>query len=877
MSGQTEQKLQKNPLCAALLAHVDAGKTTLCEALLYRSGMIGSLGRVDHKNAFLDTHSLERARGITIFSKQAVLRLPDREITLLDTPGHVDFSAEMERTLQVLDYAVLVISGTDGVQAHTRTLWRLLERYQVPAFIFVTKMDLPGADKETVLRGLFSQLKIPCADFSPELSPDERYDACAMCAESLMEEYLETGEISDPSITDAIARRELVPCFFGSGLRMEGVDQLLDALSRYTRLPEYGEAFSARVFKISRDHQGGRLTHLKITGGSLKVRSLLRYNAENGEKREEKIQAIRTYSGEKFTTSEEVGAGSVCAVLGLTATWPGQGLGEASEAKKPLLEPVLSYRIVLPPEVDARTMLPKLRLLAEEDPQLHIVWHEALQEIHVQLMGDIQIEVLCKLIEERFDVSITVDAGRILYKETIADPVEGVGHFEPLRHYAEVHLLLEPLPQGSGLQFTTDCSENVLDRNWQRLILTHLVEKRHLGVLIGAPITDIRITLKSGRAHLKHTEGGDFRQATYRAVRQGLMKAKSVLLEPWYQFQIMLPSEHLGRAMSDIRMMDGSFDPPMAQDGLMLLSGTAPVVCMRNYARDLSAYTHGRGQLSCFVSGYAPCHNAARVMAETDYDPVADLENTPDSVFCAHGAGFNVRWDKVQDYMHLDSCLKERQVDEPVVRQRNLNIDDKELEAIMEREFGPIRRREYSAPRRSPTLHERSIPDRIKSQHLIVDGYNIIFAWEGLRELAQHELELAREELINLLINYHGFTKCELIVVFDAYKTPGNPGSRTVKDGVHIVYTAQGETGDRYIEQLANDIGKNHNVRVVTSDALVQLSALRSGILRVSAAEFEQEMMRTNEQIAAMLRSLRAGPDRMHSLIIRRKGEKHGS
>ncbi len=868
-----EQKPKKQ-ICAGLLAHVDAGKTTLCEALLYRSGMIGTPGRVDHKNAFLDTHNLERARGITIFAKQAVLRLPDAEITLLDTPGHVDFSSEMERTLQVLDYAILVISGTDGVQAHTRTLWRLLERYQVPAFVFVTKMDLPGADKASVLNCLSTQLKLPCVDFQQEM--EGRFDACAMCDEALMEEYLESGVLEDESIAAAIARRALVPCFFGSGLRMQGIDELLVALSRYTKEPSYGEEFSARVFKISRDSQGARLTHLKLTGGSLKVRSLLKYQNENGEPKEEKIQAIRTYSGEKFTALEEVPAGSVCALVGLSATWPGQGLGAAEEAKKPLLEPVLSYRIVLPQGVDARTMLPKLRLLAEEDPQLHILWQERLQEIHVQLMGDVQIEVLCKLIEERFDVLVTVDAGRILYKESILEPVEGVGHFEPLRHYAEVHLLLEPLPQGSGLQFATDCSENVLDRNWQRLILTHLIEKQHLGVLIGAPITDLRLTLKSGRAHLKHTEGGDFRQATYRAVRQGLMKAKSVLLEPWYQFQLLLPREHLGRAMSDIRMMDGSFEPPQEQEELVLLTGNAPVSTMRNYAREISAYTHGRGQLSCFVSGYAPCHNSAQVIAETDYDPTADLENTPDSVFCAHGAGFNVRWDQVQEYMHLESCLRQRQEEAPVVRRQNLDIDEKELEAIMEREFGPIRRREYSAPRKAPVLRERSIPEQKKTQYTIVDGYNVIFAWEGLRELAQQDLAQAREELINLMINYRGFTHCELVLVFDAYKTPGNPGSKSIQDGVRIVYTAQGETGDRYIEQLANDIGRNHNVRVVTSDALIQLSALRSGILRVSAAEFEQELLRTDEQIAALLRSLRAGPDRMHSLIIRRKGEKHG-
>ena len=867
-------------LSIGILAHVDAGKTTLCEALLYRSGMIGAPGRVDHKNAFLDTHTLERARGITIFSKQAVLRLPDAELTLLDTPGHVDFSAEMERTLSVLDYAILVISGTDGVQAHTRTLWKLLDRYQIPAFLFVTKMDLPGADRARVLRDLQSQLGIPCADLSADVAPEERFDACAMCSERLMEEFLKTESLSDDAIAGAVARRELVPCCFGSGLRMEGVDRLLDMLDRYTMMPAYGSEFAARVFKISRDAQGVRLTHLKLTGGSLKVRSILRYSSETGEPKEEKVQSVRVYSGEKFTQVEALEAGSICAVVGLTATWPGQGLGVAPEAKKPLLEPVLSYRIVLPLGVDPRTMLPKLRLLAEEDPQLHIVWNEPLQEIHVQLMGDVQIEILCKLIEERFDTVVTVDAGRILYRETIAAPVEGVGHFEPLRHYAEVHLLLEPLPQGSGIQFATDCSENVLDRNWQRLILTHLMEKPHLGVLTGSPLTDVRYVLKSGRAHLKHTEGGDFRQATYRAVRQGLMNAKNVLLEPWYQFQLLLPMEHLGHAMSDIRTMNGTFDAPVEHEDLMLLSGSAPVSCMRNYARELSAYTHGRGQISVFLAGYAPCHDAEKVIEAACYDPQADLENTPDSVFCAHGAGFNVPWHLVPEYMHLESCLKPPKPEEaaPVVRTRNLDLDDKALEAIMEREFGPIRRKEYSAARGAPVPRDRSIPERIKTQYLIVDGYNVIFAWDGLRELAQTDLEAARRELIHLLINYRGFTKCELILVFDAYRVPENPGSKTMKDGVRIVYTAQGETGDMYIEQLANDIGKNNNVRVVTSDALIQISALRSGILRVSAAEFEDELLRTNDQIAELLLAMQRKPVRMHSLIIkeRKDGQKHG-
>ena len=853
-------------LTVGVLAHVDAGKTTLCEALLYRSGAIRAPGRVDHKNAFLDTHALERARGITIFSKQAIVQLPGAALTLLDTPGHVDFSAEMERTLQVLDYGILVISGTDGVQAHTRTLWQLLERNSIPTFVFVTKMDLPGANRQKVLGDLRGALGAPCVDYG--LPAAERLDECAMCDEALMEEFLQTGGLTDASLAAAVARRTLAPCFFGSGLKMEGVDELLNALSRLTLAPAFGTEFSARVFKISRDAQGARLTHLKITGGTLRQRAALRYLSERGEAMEEKITSIRLYSGEKFTAAEQVGAGSVCAVTGLSATWAGQGLGAAPEGRKAVLEPVLSYRIVLPEGTDARTVLPKLRLLAEEDPQLHVTWHDP--EIRVQLMGDVQIEILCKLIEERFDLRVGVDAGRILYRETIAAPAEGVGHFEPLRHYAEVHLLLEPLPRGSGIEYCVDCSENLLDRNWQRLILTHLMEKQHLGVLTGAPLTDIRYTLKSGRAHLKHTEGGDFRQATYRAVRQGLMGAESILLEPWYRFVIELPMEQLGRAINDVRAMNGSFDPPEERDGMMVLAGEAPVACMRNYARELAAYTHGLGRISLLVAGYAPCHDAQRVIEETGYDPLADLDNTPDSVFCAHGAGFNVRWDRVPEYMHLESCLKpDVPAEEPALRRKNLNIDEKELEAIMEREFGPIRRKEYSAPRSAPALHERSLPDAIKKQYLIVDGYNVIFAWDGLRALAQQDLERAREALIDLLINYRSFTGCELVLVFDAYRVPDNPGSRSVRDSVRIVYTAQGETGDMYIEQLANSIGKNENVRVVTSDALVQISALRSGILRVSAREFEQELLRTDAQIAALLRALqeKAGP--MHSVIVR--------
>ena len=831
-------------LVVGIMAHVDSGKTTLSEAMLYHAGAIKKLGRVDHKDAYLDTHALERQRGITIFSKQAMFSTENMDVTLLDTPGHADFSAEMERVLHVLDYAILVISGTDGVQAHTETVWRLLRRYHVPTFLFVNKMDLAGADKAAVLRDLRKNLSENCLDFT---YGEDLSEELAMCDEALLERYMETGEITDGDIAALIRERKLFPCYFGSALKLDGVEEFLTGLDKFTLAPAYPSQFGAKVYKIARDAQGNRLTYLKITGGSLKVRTPLTYIAQTGEMVEEKVNQLRLYSGAKFEPADAVEAGETCAVLGLTKTWPGQGLGCSEDASAPILEPVLSYRIALPAGVDVRLMLPKLQQLEEEDPMLHIVWNEHLQQIHAQLMGEVQIEILKSLIQERFDVAVEVDSGHIMYRETIANTVEGVGHFEPLRHYAEVHLLLEPLEQGSGLVFDTDCSEDVLDRNWQRLILTHLLEKQHVGVLTGSPITDMKITLIAGRSHPKHTEGGDFRQSTYRAVRQGLMQAESVLLEPIYSFRLEVPSNQLGRAINDIRSMSGTFQTPDDYGEMVTLTGTAPVSLMRSYQTEVAAYTRGRGKLSCALSGYAPCHDARKVIEEIGYDPESDVANTPDSVFCAHGAGFNVKWNEVHNYMHVDSGLKDRrEADEPLqprVCTRNLNIDDKELEAIMEREFGAIKRPQYRSARQEMKLERmsRPTPERRK-EYVIVDGYNMIFAWENLRPLAEMDLDAARQLLMDQLANYRAFKGCELVLVFDAYRVKGNQGSRFVHHDVHVVYTKENETGDMYIEKLANSIGQNFMVKVATSDALIQLSALRSGVLRISAKEFEREV-----------------------------------
>lgn len=840
-------------LVVGILAHVDAGKTTLSEGMLYTAGKIKKLGRVDHRDTYLDTHELERARGITIFSKQAILRWEDMELTLLDTPGHADFSGEMERALQVLDHAILVISGTDGVQAHTETLWGLLKRYGIPTFVFVTKMDVSSRSREALMEDLRTHLSEGC------MTLDDRDDeALAVLDEDVLESYMTTGTITDRDIASLVKKRALFPCFFGSGLKLDGVDTLLEALTRHAAAPVYPDIFAATVYKIAQDHQGNRLTYLKVTGGTLRVRAPIRYMPRQGGRPvEEKISQIRLYSGQKYETAEEVPAGGVCAVLGLSQSWPGLGLGAQEDARAPLLEPALGYRIELPRGCDARTVLPKLRQLEEEDPLLRIFWQPTLGEIQVQLMGAVQIEVLKSLIRERFDIDVQIGQGRILYRETIANTVEGVGHYEPLKHYAEVHLLLEPGEPGSGIVLDSAVSEDALALNWQRLILTHLEEKTHVGVLTGSPITDMKITLVAGRAHLKHTEGGDFRQATYRALRQGLMQAESVLLEPWYSFRLEVPAEHIGRAISDVHAMGGEHGAPETAGDRMILTGMAPVSAMADYMTEVMAYTRGRGRFSCHTEGYRPCKNADSVIAAAGYDPEADTENTPDSVFCAHGAGMNVKWRDVPEYMHLESVLRpERPVEEdyiPRVRTGNLSIDDKELEAILLREFGPIRRAVYTPPRvnSAPGIEFQA---RKTPLHLLVDGYNVIFAWEDLKALAGDDLGLARSALIDRMANYQGYTKNQVVIVFDGYKVPGNTGDRQTQNGVRIAYTKENETADMYIERLANDIGKNESVRVVTSDGLIRLSALRSGVLRTGSREFKTEVDWVLEQIRTIVK-----------------------
>ena len=828
------EQVKKTPCCTGLLAHVDAGKTTLSEALLYVSGTRRTLGRVDHRDAFLDTHDLERSRGITIFSKQARLESENRAITLVDTPGHVDFSAEAERTMQILDCAVLVISGTDGVQAHTTTLWRLLERYHVPTFLFINKMDLAGTDRDRLMEQLQSQLSPGCVDFGGDA--DAIAEGCAMCDEALLESYLETGTVTAGNIRGLIQGRKVFPCCFGSALKLTGVEEFLSVLNTYAPQNSYPGDFAARVYKISRDPQGNRLTWLKVTGGSLKVRSVMNYVNRKGESREEKVIQLRLYSGDRFTTLEEAPAGTLCAVTGLAETWAGQPLGAEPEGKSAVLEPVMTYRVNLPKGADPAAVLPKLRQLEEEDPQLHLVSQG--DRIHVQIMGKVQLEIFRSQVAQRFGLDVTLDDQRIFYKETITNSVEGVGHFEPLRHYAEVHLLLEPLELGSGLVFDTVCSTDVLDIGYQRLILTHLEEKLHRGVLTGAPITDMKITLLVGKAHLKHTEGGDMRQATYRAVRQGLMQANSVLLEPWYDFTLTMPTESIGRAITDIRAMGGEFDAPEASGTVSTLKGMLPAAELKDYADTVAAYTQGRGRLQLTLNGYRPCHNQEAVVAEAAYDPEADLENTPDSVFCAHGAGFPVKWHQVKDYMHIASGLKEEK--EPELITRNIRLDDRELEKILEREFGPQKTTLYR-PVNRPATEEVTIR-AMKQKFLIVDGYNILFAWEELAALAREDLEAARKKLCDILSNYAGFTKCRLVLVFDGWKVKGNPGEKTQYHNIQVVFTKEGETGDAYIERLAAEIGSNYAVRVASSDSLVQLGSFRSGVLRMSARELKEEV-----------------------------------
>ena len=920
MGGQ-KPEINKNKISVGLLAHVDAGKTTLSEALLYLTGAIRKMGRVDDRDAFLDTYELERERGITIFSKQAVFEMGDKIITLLDTPGHVDFSAEMERTIQVLDAAVLVVSGADGVQGHTRTVWRLLKRHHVPVFLFINKMDQSGCDKQGLMQDLKANLDENCVDFGgwsgekgewdpKETQTDDFYQELAVCDEKIMESYFENGIIKTEEIGQLIRERKVFPCYFGSALKLKGVEKLIEGLALYAAGLEAGKEekpFGAKVFKISRDNQGNRLTHLKVTAGVLHVKDSW------GE--EEKVNQIRIYSGAKFESVKEASAGAVCAVTGPLHTHPGQGIGIEPASEMPLLEPVLTYRILLPFDSDVHKCLQQFKQLEEEEPQLHVLWDEELGEIQVQLMGDVQIEILKHMMEERYGLLVGFDTGNIVYKETILNTVEGVGHFEPLRHYAEVHLLLEPGEAGSGLQFDTVCSEDVLDRNWQRLILTHLEEKIHRGVLTGAEITDMKVTLLTGRAHMKHTEGGDFRQATYRALRQGLMEAKSQLLEPFYGFTLELPSENLGRAMADMDRMFGTFDPPVTTEDGVVLTGKAPVACLRDYQREVIAYTKGRGHLSLWFKDYEPCHNAQEVIEAAGYDPEADLENTADSVFCSHGAGYLVPWYQVKEYMHVESPLKkmERRTDGesesdwddgsngekragiaaqgqmmpdtgitgtggvitgtggrvgstgsgsgPVSGSGTSWSDDKELEEIFNRRFGsgkwrsrPDTQSSFSAPRTrnysaGKPLKSKEADKPQEEEYLLVDGYNIIFAWEELRELSKVTIDGARQKLMDILCNYQGYKKCTLILVFDAYKVTGNTGEAIDYHNIHVVYTKEAETADQYIEKLAHKIGRQYHVTVATSDGLEQLIIYGQGCHLMSARDLKEEVAWANEQI----------------------------
>ena len=853
---------QTKSIVLGVLAHVDSGKTTLSEAMLYRAGVIRKLGRVDHRDAFLDTDALERARGITIFSKQALLDAGQTHITLLDTPGHVDFSAEAERTLQVLDYAVLVISGPGGVQSHTETLWQLLRRYRIPTFVFINKMDLPGPTRAELLEQLNRRLGEGFVDFGAD--PAARDEALALCDERLMDAWLEQGALEDGQILPAIARRHVFPCWFGSALRLDGVDPLLEGLDRFTRPAPALSAFGAAVFKVSQDEQGARLTWLRVTGGELKVKDLLSGEGPEGPWAE-KANQLRLYSGTKYTLAERVGPGQVCAVTGLTQCRPGQGLGAQRDSEPPALEPVLSYQVLLPEGADAHAALDKLRRLEQEDPQLHVVWNETLGQIHLQLMGEIQLEVLRTLLAQRFGLDVSFGPGGILYKETITEPIEGVGHYEPLRHYAEVHLKLEPLPPGSGMQYAADCREEVLDKNWQRLVLTHLEEKQHLGVLTGAPLTDMKITLIAGKAHLKHTEGGDFRQATYRAVRQGLMMGKSQLLEPWYSFRLEVPAENIGRAITDIQRREGTFDPPETGLETAVLTGTAPVATLRDYPVELAGYTHGRGRISLTPVGYRPCHNAAQVIAESGYQPQHDLDNPADSVFCAHGAGFVVSWADVRSHMHVDSGWGKSQrpadaAPAPSPRRaaayRATLEEDAELMKIFERTYGPIKRDPLAAFR---PVKKTERPDfaaqswTIAPEYLLVDGYNLIFAWEELSALAKQSLDAARTRLADILCNYQGYKKCVVILVFDAYRVPGSPGAIEQYHNIHIVYTKEAETADMYIERVTHEIGKQRRVRVVTSDGAEQIIILGHGALRVSSRLFQQEVEEVEREIRALL------------------------
>ena len=881
-TSENKENLTKNipskHICTGLLAHVDAGKTTLSEGMLYLSGSIRNMGRVDYRNTYLDTYELERERGITIFSKQAVLSWKGLDITLLDTPGHVDFSAEMERVLQVLDYAVLVISGAEGIQGHTVTLWRLLRRYQIPTFLFVNKMDREGTDREALMRELQEKLDEGCADFGLLFGkmPDEgngkrtdegsceradapgaeekaqKLESLAVCDERMLEEYLETGSIKQETLKKAVADRKVFPCWFGSALKAEGIEAFMDGIREYSVIPSYPETFGAKVYKIGRDAQGNRLTYLKVTGGELNVKTLLP-GAEG------KVNQIRLYSGDKYELRQSAAPGEVCAVTGLEGTYPGQGLGEEEDSLLPVLEPVLTYKVELPEGCDVHTMLRNLRQLEEEEPELRIVWEEETKEIHIQLMGEVQTEVLQKLVKERYGVLIEFGEGKIVYKETIDDTVEGVGHFEPLRHYAEVHLLLEPGERGSGMQFAADCSEDILDCNWQRLILTHLEEKEHRGVLTGSTLTDVKITLISGRAHQKHTEGGDFRQATYRAVRQGLRKAQSRLLEPYYEFRMEMSMENVGRAMTDIQRMNGDFEGPVAENDQAVLTGRAPVSEMRGYQKEFAAYTGGFGRMFCTLKGYDTCHNVAEVIERLGYDPDSDVENTSDSIFCAHGAGYIVPWYEVEEHMHVENRRPDRGAEmrtaevRPRPAARTIELTREELDAIYVRTPDPVRRKVSSTPVRIDADVQEAPAERTgKSsgkdnkgtgeEYLLVDGYNIIFAWDELRELSETNLAAARGKLADILCNYQGYRKCTLILVFDAYKVEGNPGEVDKYHNIYIVYTKEAETADQYIEKTVRKISRRHHVTVATSDALEQVIILGQGAHRMSASGLREEV-----------------------------------
>ncbi len=866
MSEDREKNTAKEPsnhICIGLLAHVDAGKTTLSESMLYLSGRIRQQGRVDHGNAYLDTYELERARGITIFSKQAELVFGELEVTLLDTPGHVDFSAEMERTLRVLDYAILVINGADGVQGHTETLWKLLKQYRIPVFLFINKMDQNGTDAEKLLEELRVKLSGSCIRFGEAEDSEEFLENVAMAEEQVLETYLEHGTIERGEISRLIWERKVFPCYFGSALKNIGVKEFLAGLECYAKERSYPEEFGAKVYKIARDPQGNRLTYLKVTGGVLKVRDLIRYQDV-----EEKVSQIRIYSGEKYDAVQEVRAGRVCAVTGLTKTYPGEGLGAEPPSEGPVLTPVLNYQLILPEGCDTHGMLLKLRQLEEEDPELHIVWNEELGEIHAQLMGEVQTEILQSMIRERFQTEVTFGPGNIVYKETIKRPAEGVGHFEPLRHYAEVHLLLEPGESGSGLVFAADCSEDVLDRNWQRLILTHLAEKEHRGVLTGSSITDMKITLVAGRAHLKHTEGGDFRQATYRAVRQGLKSTESVLLEPYYEFRMEIPAEFVGRALTDIQRMAGEFQTPDTEGDFAVITGSAPVSEMRDYQLEVTSYTKGRGRLFCTLKGYAPCHNAEEVIEQIGYDSEGDLDNPTGSVFCAHGAGFHVSWDQVPDHMHLEyvwtpEAEKEKSAIEAKKGQGSVQSgrvsssfsrsveEDKELEEIFLRTYGKIERKRPIAERRveSPEERQKRIRKDQMEEYLLVDGYNVIFAWEDLKELAKVNIEGARNKLMDVLCNYQGFKKCNLILVFDAYKVQGQELGVQKYHNIYVVYTKEAETADQYIEKVVHEIGRKYHVTVATSDNVEQVVTLGQGGKLLSARELRTEVEEVQRQI----------------------------